>query len=79
MGPLHSGRGRSQSEPLADALALIHTFPFIVIDIRMGMIMHRWRTSFQYGTGVAALIPQTFLVTASIAAIRNRYYETFIA
>ncbi|KAL8287102.1 hypothetical protein RQP46_004108 [Phenoliferia psychrophenolica] len=57
-------------------LALIHTFPFIVVSIKTGVMEANWRT-FTYWSGVAALIPNTFLVTMSIAAIRNRYYETF--
>lgn len=53
-------------------------FPFIVVDIQMGMMESSMRT-FTYWSGVAALVPNTFLVTMSIAAIRNRYYETFKA
>jgi ferric-chelate reductase len=58
-------------------LALIHTFPFIVVHIQKGDMMLQWRTSVVYWTGVAALIPQVWLNIMSIGPIRNRFYEFF--
>lgn len=58
-------------------LALIHTFPFIVVDFKYGTMHSRWHGSYEYWSGVAALVPNTFLVTMSIGVIRNKYYETF--
>ncbi|KAI0356232.1 hypothetical protein OH77DRAFT_1401654 [Trametes cingulata] len=57
--------------------SLIHTFPFIVQEIRMGNMPTDWATQPWYWTGVAALVPQTWLVVMSWGPIRNRYYETF--
>ena len=42
----------------ADVAALIHTFPFIVQDMRDGTIGNEWATDRYYWTGVAALVPQ---------------------
>ncbi|WVQ77275.1 hypothetical protein IAR50_006959 [Cryptococcus sp. DSM 104548] len=58
-------------------LALIHTFPFIVVDIEMGMMVETWQTDFYTFSGVICLIPQTVLVLFSIGVIRDRFYETF--
>ncbi|OJJ55710.1 hypothetical protein ASPSYDRAFT_158264 [Aspergillus sydowii CBS 593.65] len=60
-------------------LALIHTFPFIVLHIQEGDMVSEWNTSLVYWTGVAALIPQAYLTFMSLPAIRNRYYEFFKA
>ncbi|KAI0769659.1 ferric reductase NAD binding domain-containing protein [Trametes elegans] len=57
--------------------SLIHTFPFIVQEMRAGTMHKDWTTTSWYWTGVAALIPQTWLVFMSWGPIRNRYYETF--
>ncbi|KAI9068058.1 hypothetical protein FKP32DRAFT_1642960 [Trametes sanguinea] len=57
--------------------ALIHTFPFIVQEIRLGKMSTDWATQPWYWTGVAALVPQTWLVFMSVGPIRNRYYEIF--
>ncbi|KAJ8472913.1 hypothetical protein ONZ51_g8201 [Trametes cubensis] len=57
--------------------SLIHTFPFIVQSIRMGTMTVDWNTTPFFWTGVAALVPQTWLVFMSWGPIRNRYYETF--
>nr|VWO95070.1 FAD-binding FR-type domain-containing protein [Ganoderma boninense] len=57
--------------------SLIHTFPFIVQSIENGEMVLNWNTSVYYWTGVAALVPQTWLVFMSWGPIRNRYYETF--
>jgi hypothetical protein len=51
-------------------LALVHTFPFIVLHIQKGNMMMQWKTSVVYWTGVAALIPQAYLNIMSIGAIR---------
>ncbi|KAF7595652.1 hypothetical protein BBP40_005400 [Aspergillus hancockii] len=60
-------------------LALIHTFPFIIFNIWKGQMVEKWNTSVVYWTGVAALIPQTYLTLMSLPAVRNRYYEFFKA
>ncbi|KAJ7164444.1 hypothetical protein C8R46DRAFT_1099538 [Mycena filopes] len=57
--------------------SLIHTFPFIVEDISMGMMELEWATDRFVWTGVAALIPQTWLLVMSWGYFRNRYYEFF--
>ncbi|KAJ7686023.1 ferric reductase NAD binding domain-containing protein [Mycena rosella] len=57
--------------------SLVHTFPFIVMNIREGQMMVSWETSSYYWTGVAALVPQTYLITLSWGIFRNRYYEIF--
>ncbi|KAF7327304.1 Ferric-chelate reductase [Mycena kentingensis (nom. inval.)] len=57
--------------------SLVHTFPFIVDSIRRGDMMVQYATSPWYWTGVAALVPQTYLIAMSWGPIRNRYYETF--
>ncbi|TVY20807.1 Ferric/cupric reductase transmembrane component 7 [Lachnellula arida] len=58
-------------------LALVHTFPFIVVHMQKHDMMLQWRTSVVYWTGVAALIPQAWLNIMSIGPIRNRFYESF--
>ncbi|KAI0645443.1 ferric reductase NAD binding domain-containing protein [Trametes meyenii] len=57
--------------------SLIHTFPFIVQNIRLGEMSKDWNTTPWYWTGVATLVPQTWLVFMSWGPVRNRYYETF--
>ncbi|KAL1716034.1 hypothetical protein EV715DRAFT_275354 [Schizophyllum commune] len=57
--------------------SLVHTFPFIVMNIREGTMVKNWETSVFYWTGVAALVPQTYLVFLSWGVFRNRYYEIF--
>ncbi|EJD40983.1 hypothetical protein AURDEDRAFT_106480 [Auricularia subglabra TFB-10046 SS5] len=57
--------------------SLVHTFPFIINNIDMGMMRAEWKTSSYYWTGVVALIPQTYLVACSWGYFRNGYYETF--
>lgn len=52
-------------------LALLHTFPFIVYNYRMGMMVEMWETMFSYWTGVAALVPQAYLTFMSIPWIRS--------
>ncbi|PYH98954.1 hypothetical protein BO71DRAFT_343758, partial [Aspergillus ellipticus CBS 707.79] len=61
------------------ALALVHTFPFIVYNIHKGDMVKPWKTEVTYWTGVATLIPQTYLTLMSLPAIRNRFYEFFKA
>ncbi|OJJ95902.1 hypothetical protein ASPACDRAFT_1875446 [Aspergillus aculeatus ATCC 16872] len=60
-------------------LALVHTFPFIVVHIQKGDMVKQWKTEITYWTGVAALIPQAYLTFMSLPAIRNRFYEFFKA
>ncbi|KAF7136997.1 hypothetical protein CNMCM5793_006748 [Aspergillus hiratsukae] len=60
-------------------LALIHTFPFIIVHIEKGDMVKQWKTEVTYWTGVAALIPQAYLTVMSLPFIRNRYYEFFKA
>ncbi|KAF7297802.1 Ferric-chelate reductase [Mycena kentingensis (nom. inval.)] len=57
--------------------SLVHTFPFIITSIRMGMMQVMWGTTSLYWTGVAALVPQTWLIAMSWGPIRSRYYEAF--
>lgn len=52
------------------ALALIHTFPFIVHHIWKEDMVFTWKTSVHYWTGVVALIAQTYLTFMSIPALR---------
>ncbi|ORY67597.1 ferric reductase [Pseudomassariella vexata] len=68
------------------ALALVHTFPFIIFHIWKGDMVLQWNTSVVYWTGVAAIIPQAYLQVMSLPWIstestcdRNRYYEFFKA
>ncbi|KAH7097334.1 hypothetical protein BKA62DRAFT_451264 [Auriculariales sp. MPI-PUGE-AT-0066] len=57
--------------------SLVHTFPFIVNEMKEGTMSYTWRTSPFYWSGVAALVPQTLLVAGSWGFFRNSYYETF--
>ncbi|PIL27829.1 transporter [Ganoderma sinense ZZ0214-1] len=57
--------------------SLVHTFPFIVKAIHEHNMVYYWDTMVYYWTGVAALVPQTWMVFMSWGPIRNRYYETF--
>ncbi|KAL2837623.1 ferric reductase like transmembrane component-domain-containing protein [Aspergillus pseudoustus] len=61
------------------ALALVHTFPFIVFHIWKGDIVTEFKTGGVWVTGVVALLAQTWLTFLSIPWIRNRYYEFFKA
>ncbi|CAG8248226.1 unnamed protein product [Penicillium salamii] len=60
-------------------LALIHTFPYIIYHIWKGDMMHQWKTSIVYWTGIASLLSQTYLTLMSLPFIRNRFYEFFKA
>jgi ferric-chelate reductase len=51
-------------------LALVHTFPFLIFNIWKGQMVEKWNTSVVYWTGVAALLPQTYLTLMSLPAIR---------
>ncbi|KAJ6605137.1 ferric reductase NAD binding domain-containing protein [Mycena sp. CBHHK59/15] len=57
--------------------SLVHTFPFIVDEIKMGTMWTSWYEYSFYWTGVAALVPQTYLVALSWGIFRNPYYEFF--
>ncbi|KAJ7073226.1 ferric reductase NAD binding domain-containing protein [Mycena belliarum] len=57
--------------------SLVHTFPFIVREIKMGTMNESWSTGTFYWTGVAALVPQTYLMALSWGIFRNPYYEIF--
>ncbi|KAI4864200.1 putative FRE ferric reductase-like transmembrane component [Hypoxylon rubiginosum] len=61
------------------ALALVHTFPFIVFHIWKGDMVNVWNTSVVYWTGVVALIAQAYLQVFSLRFIRDRFYEFFKA
>ena len=61
------------------ALALAHTFPFIVYHRQQGDMGKQWGTSAYYWTGVIALLAQSWLSFMSIGPIRNRFYELFKA
>ncbi|KAH7305761.1 ferric-chelate reductase [Stachybotrys elegans] len=60
-------------------LALVHTFPFIVYNIRAGDIVMQWSMGGLWPTGVIALIAQAWLTFMSIRWVRNAYYEFFKA
>ncbi|KAJ7122546.1 FAD-binding domain-containing protein [Mycena crocata] len=57
--------------------SLVHTFPFIINNVRMGSMVSSYQTSPWYWTGIAALVPQTYLIALSWGVFRNPYYETF--
>ncbi|KAL0575238.1 hypothetical protein V5O48_006729 [Marasmius crinis-equi] len=56
--------------------SLVHTFPFVVQAFQLDEMEIQWKTNW-YWTGVAALVPQTYLVFLSWGLFRNKYYETF--
>ncbi|KAH7024617.1 ferric reductase like transmembrane component-domain-containing protein [Microdochium trichocladiopsis] len=60
-------------------LALIHTFPFLVVDFQNGIMEQQWTGSIFYWSGVVALIAQAYLQFFSLSFIRNRFYEFFKA
>ena len=61
----------------ADILALIHTFPFIILDIKRGEMQAKMREHWYTFSGVICLVPMTLLMALSFACIRNRAYEIF--
>ncbi|KAI1086754.1 putative FRE ferric reductase-like transmembrane component [Rostrohypoxylon terebratum] len=61
------------------ALALVHTFPFIVFHIWKGDMVTQWNTSGVYWTGVVAILAQAYLQFFSLRFIRDRFYEFFKA
>ncbi|KAK1220752.1 hypothetical protein PQX77_016466 [Marasmius sp. AFHP31] len=56
---------------------LVHTFFYIVGQLQMHSMEKSWRTTNWYWTGVAALVPQTYLIFFSWGFFRNQYYEIF--
>lgn len=58
------------------ALALVHTFPFIVFHIWKGDMVNVWNTSVVYWTGVVALIAQAYLQVFSLRFIRSVHQFT---
>ncbi|WYZ44867.1 hypothetical protein EsH8_VIII_000183 [Colletotrichum jinshuiense] len=61
------------------ALALVHTFPFIIFHMWKGDIVEQWNDGGMWVTGVIALLAQAWLTFMSIRWIRERYYEFFKA
>ncbi|KAG8625741.1 hypothetical protein KVT40_006142 [Elsinoe batatas] len=57
--------------------ALIHTFPFIVYNIKTAQMEMQWNTNMCYWTGVVAIIAQGWLTFASMGPLRNMSYEWF--
>ncbi|KAJ7187817.1 FAD-binding domain-containing protein [Mycena filopes] len=57
--------------------SLVHTFPFIINDIMMGEMRVSFATTPWYWSGVAALVPQTYLIALSWGVFRNPHYEIF--
>ena len=51
-------------------LALIHTFPFIIVNIANGEMIEQWTTQATYWTGVIALLAQAWLTCMSIGPLR---------
>lgn len=56
------------------ALALIHTFPFIVFHQWKGDMTKQWNTSVVYWTGVVALLAQAYLQVFSFRFIRYVFH-----
>lgn len=52
------------------ALALVHTFPFIVYNRGKGTMMEEWNSSVVYWTGVVAVLAQFYLQIFSLRFIR---------
>jgi len=50
--------------------ALVHTFPFIVYNIKTHQMVMQWDTNFDYWTGVVALLAQAWLTFASLGPLR---------
>ncbi|KAJ5895292.1 Riboflavin synthase-like beta-barrel [Penicillium taxi] len=58
------------------ALALIHTFPFIIYNINHGDMVKEWKTSLVYWTGIGTIIPQAYLTIMSLPFIRDYFIAT---
>lgn len=52
------------------ALALVHTFPFIIYHEWKGDMVKQWKTSVVYWTGVVTIIAQAYLTLMSLPFIR---------
>lgn len=50
--------------------ALVHTFPFIIYNIKTGTMVESWNTLVFYWTGVVALVAQGWLTFASLSPLR---------
>lgn len=61
---------RSQDWCIVDIASLMHTFPFIIWDARGGELDGLQTRDPFYWTGVAALVPQTWLMIMSWGPIR---------
>ncbi|KAI5362916.1 putative ferric reductase, NAD binding domain, ferric reductase transmembrane component-like protein [Septoria linicola] len=57
--------------------ALVHTFPFIIYNIKTGTMTESWNTLVFYWTGVVALVAQAWLTFASLSPLRSLSYEWF--
>lgn len=53
-------------------LALVHTFPFIVLHLQKGDMMQQWNEEAWYWTGTVALVAQAWLTFASVGPLRVR-------
>lgn len=51
-------------------LALIHTFPFIIVHVKKGDLVMTWKTGGVWVTGVVALLAQAWLTFMSVPWIR---------
>ncbi|KAI4702097.1 hypothetical protein J4E81_002459 [Alternaria sp. BMP 2799] len=67
-------------------LSILHTVPFYVTPVwekgaqqAFQQLLQQQSGMYIYGTGIAALVPLCFLCTHSIAPLRHRMYELFVA
>ncbi|OAL49816.1 metalloreductase-like protein transmembrane component [Pyrenochaeta sp. DS3sAY3a] len=66
-------------------LSILHTVPFYITPIWDKLARQSFEQLFRqegfyaYGTGIAALVPLCFLCAHSIAPLRHRMYELFVA
>ena len=67
-------------------LSILHTVPFYVTPVwekgahqAFQQLLNQQSGMYIYGTGIAALVPLCFLCTHSIAPLRHRMYELFVA
>ena len=58
--------------------ALVHTFPFIVYNIRTHQMVMQWYTNLDYWTGVVAILAQAYLTFASISPLRYAIVQRFM-